>query len=540
MSYWLRIESDPPVALYRERAALEHVTCDVRHAALISLGTLSRPLSRPNFSAAQTASLEVRADNADGALTAEFGTAPPIRAAVSVYDDAALVFTGVVTAMEMGPIVTLSLESGLRQPLSDPLPLRSSSVWGEYAEPVALPHGYGRITVAPVQYSQDRRRWMLLDHPIQGVDAVTRDDVATSAWAWSNTLDAAGHALAILDLAEPLADGERLAVTLRGKMHATSGRLLTRPDEIIWDVLANVCGMPIALSDLDGFRVETEQIELAGVLDDATRTARAQIDIILASVGAAWSGAMPGLAIAWPPAGLTSDPDATVGALDAVGLVARAERDDMATVLRVLHDYDWAAQKHRQALQIEAPEAIERYGRIEREIDAGWLHSARLANQLAERLLGWMARPVWTISWGGDIAAPLNPGDWVALSHPSSPVSGAHRLIRSDLDMDRGRVAMAIQSPVGPAPTLSAARLSAAFSPYIQAGAAVIYQDGLATFTVLDDLGHPLAGATVTLDGGARRITDGAGRAQFKAARGAHVLLVEAEGYNGMRIEVAL
>lgn len=540
MSIWLRIESDPPVALYRERAAMGHVTCDVHYPALISLGTLARPLSRPNFAAAQTASLEVRADNADGALTAEFGAMPPIRVAVSVYDDDALVFGGQMTALELGAVATLSLESGLRQPLSDPVPLRSSSVWGEYAEPVALPHGYGRITVAPVQYSQDRRRWMLLDHPIQGVDAVTRDDVATSAWSWANTLDASGHALAVLDLAEPLAEGERLAVTLRGKMHTSSGRLLTRPDEIVWDVLANVCGMPLALADLDGFRVETDQIELAGVIDDVTRTARAQIDLILASVGAAWSAAMPGLAIAWPPVGTTSDPDATVGPLDAEGLVARTQRDSMATVLRVLHDYDWAAQKHRQALQIEAPEAIERYGRIEREIDAGWLHSARQANLLAERLLSWMARPIWSISWGGDQATPLNPGDWIDMAHPASPVTGTHRLIVSDLDMDRGRVAMAIQAPVGPAPVLSAARLSAAFSPYIQAGAAVVYQDGLATFTILDDLGHALAGATVTLDGGERRISDNAGRAQFACARGAHDLLVEAPGHPSVHMEITL
>ena len=538
MSYWLRIDTSPPVAIYRDGAALDYVDCDISYPALISLGTLRRPLSRPNFATAQTANLSVRLDNAGGDLSREFAT-PPLLVVARVMDDDDEVFSGVITDVDLSAECSISIEAGARQPLADAIPLRSSSVWGSFSAPALLPHAYGRVTLTPLQYSQDRMLWCLADHPIQGVDKVTRDDVEVSAWAYQNTTDSTGHAVALLELAEPLADGERLAVTLRGKMQPTTGALLSRPDEILWDVL-NLCGMGLAITDLDAFRTETEGAAIAGVVDGSAGSVREQIDRIAGSIGAAWSAAMPGYAIAWPPTVSSSDPLATADTLSASDLTPSASHQDLATVIRVLYDYDWSTGKHRQALQIEAPAAIAQYGRIEREIDAGWLHTARQADQLARRLLAWYARPMWQITWAGDFGATLPPGGWVAMDHPTAPISGTHRLIQADIDMDRGRIALAITAPAGDAPMLSAAALSSAFDPLIQSGAAVVYQDGIATFTLQNDTGAPIGGATVTLDGGAQRISDSAGRVQFSTGRGRHLLMIEAEGYNGMQIEVTL
>lgn len=538
MSYWLRLDTVPPVALYRDPAAIEHIDCDIRYPALISLGTLRRPLSRPHFGTAQTANLSCRLDNADGSLSREFAR-PPLLVVARVMDGGSEVFAGVITEVDLSAAAALSIEAGFRQPLADAIPLRSSSVWGAFSAPSLLAHAYGRVTLTPIQYSQDRRVWCLCDHAAQGVDTVTRDDVEISAYAWQNSIDNSGHAVALLELAAPLADGERLAVTLRGKMHPSTGALLSRPDEILWDAL-NLTGMALAITDFDAFRTETEGIAIAGVIDGRQATARQQIDQIMGSVGAAWTAAMPGYAIAWPPTDSSTDALASADALTAADLTPSASHQGIATVLRVLYDYDWSTGKHRQALQIEAPAAIAQYGRIEREIDAGWLHAARQADQLARRLLAWMARPIWEVSWSGDISAPLPPGGWVAIDHASSPISGTHRLIQADIDMDRGRIDLAITAPAGAAPELSAAALSSAFEPLIQAGASVVYQDGIATFTLVDESGQPVAGATVTLDGVAKRLSDSAGRVQFAAARGKHLLTIEAPGYNGMQIGVTL
>jgi len=50
-------------------------------------------------------------------------------------------------------------------------------------------------------------------------------------------------------------------------------------------------------------------------------------------------------------------------------------------------------------------------------------------------------------------------------------------------------------------------------------------------FTARDEQGKALPGARITLNGGATRIADAAGRVSFPVARGRHVLLIEADGY---------
>ena len=149
------------------------------------------------------------------------------------------------------------------------------------------------MTLAPIQYSGDQRVFFLADHPIQGVDEVRRDDVATDAWAFYNGVDGTGRAVAFLELAMPLAEGERLAVGLRGRMHPGTGRLLTSPAEILHDVLANLARAPIEWADLDDYRTETAHIVLGGLLADNEISIRAAVDGLLQSCGGAWAAAMP-------------------------------------------------------------------------------------------------------------------------------------------------------------------------------------------------------------------------------------------------------
>ena len=45
---------------------------------------------------------------------------------------AGVLFSGVVTRVSLGAQASISIEAGLRQPLTDTVPLRSSVVWGAY------------------------------------------------------------------------------------------------------------------------------------------------------------------------------------------------------------------------------------------------------------------------------------------------------------------------------------------------------------------------------------------------------------------------
>lgn len=497
---------------------------------LMELPPIERPLSVPGIEAAPTSHMDVSLDNAGGQLTRLWGQRPPMRRAARVRTAAGVLFAGIVTGVQMGNQVRLSLEAGMDRPLSDSVPLRTSAVWGGWREVRVLPWGWGQVTVSPIQYSSDQRVFLLLDHPIAGVDEVKRDDVATPAWAWHNGVDSTGRAVALLELAEPLAEGERLAVTLRGRMHPQTGRLLQTPAEILHDMLANLAGAPVQWADLDDYRTETAELVMGGLLDDNSISIRAAVDGLMQSAGGAWSAAMPGVAMTWPPLPDDAAPALRVDALAAHQVQASTQAAGLCTVLRVLYDYDHAARRFRRAIQLRAPEAVREYGELAREWQAPWLRTPRQAEALGARMLAWLARPRWRMSWGQSFA-DVPTGAWAQVAHPLAPLQGRHRLLAARLDLSGAGLECSIEAPVGQAPSIETARLSTAFEPVIQPGITVEVADSEIIFTARNEQGRELPGARITLNGGARRVADAAGRVSFPVQRGRHVLLIEADGY---------
>jgi hypothetical protein len=128
----------------------------------------------------------------------------------------------------------------------------------------------------------------------------------------------------------------------------------------------------------------------------------------------------------------------------------------------------------------------------------------------------------------------------VDIAHPLSPITGRHRLVSAELDLSAAGLACAVEAPVGPVPEIETTTLSTAFDPVIQPGVTVEVANGEIIFTARDEQGRPLAGAKITLDGGASRIADSAGRASFPVQRGRHVLLIEAQGYPASEVEVVV
>lgn len=508
---------------------------------LRSISTLQRPLSIPGIAAAPGASMDAELGNEDGYLTNLWGARPPVRRAATVADATTgkTLFAGIITALQLGGTLRLALEAGLDRPLSDNVPLRTSAVWGGWRDVRVLPWVYGACTLAPIQYSDDQRVYLLADHPIAGVDGVTRDDVPAQDWDWRNGVDSTGRAVAFLELAQPLAEGERLAATVRGRMHPTSGALLQTPAEILHDVLANLARAPVQWADLDDYRTETAHITLGGLLADNTATIRAAVDGLMQSAGGAWSAGMPGIATTWPPLPDAAAPAMPVNKLTAPNLQAATAAQGVYTVLRVLYDYDHAAQRYRRAIQLRAPEAAKNYGELELEWPAPWLRSPRHAEALGQRMLAWLARPRWRVTWQQSYADAAT-GAWVEVDHPLSPLQGRHRLVSADLDLAAATLACAIEAPVGAVPAIETTRLSTAFEPVIQPGITVEIGKSEIIFTATDEQGRALAGARITLNGGASRIADGAGRVSFPVQRGRHMLLIEATGYQPFEVEVVV
>ncbi len=506
---------------------------------LAGLSSIQRPLSVPGIAAAPTSSLDAELDNAGGQLTHLWRERPPMRRAARVLAAGGPIFEGIVTAIDAGPRLRLSLEAGMDRPLSDNLPLRTSAVWGGWRSVRVLPWVWGACTLEPIQYSDDQRLFVLADHPIEGVDEVKRDDVTTPAWAFYNGVDSTGRAVAFLELAMPLAENERLAARVRGRMHPDTGRLLQTPAEILHDLLADLAGAPVAWADLDDYRTETAELALGGLLDDNTVSIRAAVDALLQSCGGAWAAAMPGVAITWPPLPDDAAPALRVGRLTVQELQAATSATGLFTVLRVLYDYDHAAQRFGRAIQLQAPEAVKDYGALELEWPAPWLRSPRHAEALGQRMLAWLARPRWRVSWRQGLAN-IATGAWVEIDHPLAPIAGRHRLIDAELDLQSMQLSCAVEAPVGAPPVIETTRLSAAFDPLIQPGITVELAGSEVIFTARDEQGRPLAGAKVTLDGGAARLADSNGRVSFPVQRGRHVLRVEADGYPPTETEVVV
>lgn len=533
MKPWLQIDGDPDGATINLVPQGRPGTATLGGLvvrALKSLPPIERPLSVPGIEAAPTSSMDVELDNADGALTRLWADRPPMRRAARVLTEDGVLFSGIVTGLQMGATVRVNLEAGMDRPLSDTVPLRTSAVWGGWREVRVLPWGWGTVTVSPIQYSADQRVFLLLDHPIAGVDEVKRDDVATVAYAWQNAVDSTGRAVSFLELAQPLAEGERLAVTLSGRMHPGTGRVLQTPAEILFDMLANLAGAPVQWADLDDYRTETAGLVLGGLVGDNTVTIRAAVDELMQSAGSAWSAGMPGVALTWPPLPDDAAPALRADALTAADMQAATQAGGIFTVLRVLYDYDHANARYRRAVQLRAPEAAKDYGELELEWNAPWLRTPRHAEALGQRMLAWLARPRWRMSWQQSFA-DVDTGAWAELAHPLAPISGRHRLLAARLDLSTASLECTAEAPVGAAPAIETTKLSTAFEPVIQPGIAVEVAGSEIIFTARDEQGAALPGARITLDGNATRIADSAGRVSFPVARGRHALLVEADGY---------
>lgn len=497
---------------------------------VLSFSPIRRPLAV--LGGAEAANTSVELDNGDARLSRYVSAGTPIGEAFELYDGDDLIFAGAISGIDIGPTISLSVDAGQRWRLYDPVPLRSSTEWTNYKTVQPIPIVYGRVTLEPIQYDADGRVFVVADGPV-AVDDVLRDDVSV-AYEARQDVDSAGKAVTFIELAAPLIEGERLAAKVRGRLDPGTGRLLENPGAVLQDFLARVVGRPIDIAELDRVRFEAESrgYVVAGAIMDDQITVKGQVDEILGSLAGVWSDGMQGFARLYPAArGL----DPIRCAFDATDdCVCRIERGDIYTVLRISYGYDYAAGQPAGSVVVEAPQAIERFGRIPLDLD--WRFSTRAGDAAAngKRLLEYLARPraMLSIQSTRPDALKARPGDWVTLNDPRIPVDGLDLFVtESAYDPRRRSTTISAETALGPAPGVSIA-VSRRHDPVQISPATVTAQDDIAEFTLKDpDTFEPLAGARVTLDGQTTRTTDNGGFVSFEGvAPGPHQIVVEAAG----------
>jgi len=411
--------------------------------------------------------------------------------------------------------------------LTDPLPLRTSADLGQYTTLFTLPRPMGLLTCNPVRYDGSGHFWLLADAPIGGVDAVSYQGRTISAWALQNGTDTSGHAVAVLETEEQIEDPADLAVTLRGERHPDTGQSLDRPDLQI-EHLMRLAGITLSAGRLDDLRAwcQSNSLTTAGLLDDHTLSVQGWLDRLCQGAGLAWGQNLPGLAQPWPP--ISSASVGTLTARESPTLSATCDADQLATVLELRYDYDWAAADYRGTLRLSAPSAVHRFGERLARVDLGWVHDARAAIAHGERWLAYRSRPLWRL----EARATQNLaqiGDSITVDHAHSAINAGVVTRRTWRPTE---TLLQIEAPAGSASAVQVDAIAAGIGVDQITAPEYDYQAGQATVLITDSTGAPIPGARVTLDGGITRSADNQGWVQFSVAPGNHSLYVQAIGYD--------
>lgn len=415
--------------------------------------------------------------------------------------------------------------------LTDALPLRRVTDLPRYRADAAgqyLPWVFGRATLTPVPLDLTGQEWLVADHPVVGIERVTVAGKATSGWALQHRLDDTGHAISVVRLAQPTVT-DPVTVTVAGRRHPTTGALLAKPGEIVRELM-RLCGHSIAVGEWQGLDEHYGQVTLGLVLG-TPQTLRASLASVIEPLHAVWS---PGWAAPRQP----GTPVLTLDLSNTQNVTAHTDNTTLATVASVTYGYDWSAGAARGALRLAAPDALARWGELVLAVELPGVRLARDALSIASAHLADSARAAWSVQADVDNrVGALRAGQTVALAHPHAPAGLA---LVTTVAHDRQTAKMQITAVlyVESAPRVEMQRRTTAIDAAVAADPTVTYRDGVATFTVMDDLGEPLAGASVTLDDLYTANTDATGKVQFKTERGKHTLTVSTPGFATFEIEV--
>jgi hypothetical protein len=405
--------------------------------------------------------------------------------------------------------------------------LRTTAAWRQYQDVRVIPERYGTLTAELLQYDSGRRLFVWANHPSVLISEVRVDGQRIVDWEWFNAPDSTGKPVTFVRLGQPADDFAAVTARGTGKRHARTGKAITSPADLLWDVLYNLAGMTaFPESAFDAFRVETARlgIAIAGSIE-AEQSVQAQLAEICGSIGAVFAATMPGVARVFPGGELDAYSAARID--KTYDLSANVAIDDICNALVVRYDY--ALDTATRTLELEAPDSIAEYGRRERTLDARWISSTRLAFEIGTRLLQQEARPQWHLSASG-IKAVVKLGQTVTFAHPHSPYTGTALVSEALLEIPTYRSDVGVRVAVGQVPRVRLVRTGAQLEPQQYAGAQVATQGDQRVITLTDEVGAPLGNVSVVLDGQYTRFSDAGGRVTFPVSLmppGEHVLEIE-------------
>lgn len=417
--------------------------------------------------------------------------------------------------------------------LSEPLPLRTTRALGDYADDAILPEVLGDLTAAPFPLIRlDDSRFFAADHRMAVTKVFTNRQQAAN-WAMVLESDGLGRTWTEVHFDAPIPAGTEVSACGTGREDDDTGELIANPA----DVARRVCDIAGRDDDWSALRAECSALNLtvAGRITDRL-SVKAQIDQILQSVGAI---AAHGMARLYPSA---ADPSPVL-ALDRAEVDAievSASLTDTADVLRLAYDRSDASGRCQHYIELTA--SPQRYGGLSKEVEYAWLRTPANAESIGRPVLQRLAGERYDVAFMSTDRS-LRPGQWVTLTaHPDWPLPGDDPVIMIlavEIEQDSAAVRVTGETIVGTA-TVTVTAHSLALPDTVAAGIDVAVRDGVATFTITDRDGRPVAGAHVSLDGAAPKTTDTQGKVSFSAVPGVHEIAVDAPGFLPFTLEVTL
>ena len=519
---WLRIHTTPPAQVYQ---------VDALRGRMNPL----LPMMRVPFTVSDTAaqigqqndSFGVTLDRPSLALRSLLSQQAPYGVRVDVMDGGTLSRTGIVSGIDGGAQFSLDCESAA---WSDDLPLRTNADLGTFRDLERLPLRYGRnVPGKCVRIGSTGKLWLWADHASARISKAMIDGVQYDGWSWRNDVDATGSPVTLIETVDALSEGDELVAVGDGALDALSGDLMTNPADIIRD-LCERGGRTIDRGDLIAFRVECQQrqIEIAGSVYGGSL--QAPLASIADSIHAVFGRNLPGLMRLRP----RSSPTITIRAADTP--TGSAQRAPIATRLRVR--YALEDGKPRASVEVRAPSVEVLRGIVLAEVTLPWVHDARTAVDVAERMLAERSRPRYVVRAARN-QRRIVPGEVVTATVPALGITGP-ALVTASTIAERGSTPT-LELAAGAAPAIEITSSAVAYTPEAYTGATVATTGSDRVITVTDDAGLPLAGAQCRLDGSLTRVTDGAGRVSFPLSAmppGQHYIDVIAVGFTPFRLTV--
>lgn len=419
--------------------------------------------------------------------------------------------------------------------ISEPLPLKKTSALGAYKEDAIIPVPYGDLSKAPMKpVHLTGNTYLCAPFPCVSIDGVLIDDQETSGFESTLINDPQGNVYQAITLAAPAPDGSAVTVRLKGKPSAKTGALMENPADIIED-LYRMIGSTINLNDFYN-ECNNDDLRIAGVID-SEMTARAVINEIAESVGAIWTRDSSRLY----PAPVPLEQSNTFDRYDFRNikpgtLKASASVDRAADRLRVEFDHISASNEFGSYVELVAQP--ERY-QSEKVLSAKWLRGNASAVKVGARILERVAGTTLALSFDTDTLL-TRPAAWSFIEHPYLPAPGYFMSLTVNKSVTSNRCRITGEIIVDRPQLIKVLNSSQRIVPAESAAVEAAIEDGNVIFTVTDDQGNSVVGATAYLDNIGPRVSDGQGRVTFEYIPGVHILGIEAPDRVPISIEVTL